>query len=257
MERTNFFFGLILSFFSSKFYREVAKSWRGRSMVALAIFLAIFWIVLVCIGGLFLISHGKSMANEIAQQMPTITIKGGLASTEQQKPTMIYISQSKSPLAIIDTHHQFTNFAQSNAAILVTQKEVIVKQDQNQNRQYQFTEKFDGVFGPDEIRKIAERILFFVAPAVLGLIAILAFTMSYALVLFFTLIVALIGWLVAILMSREVNYWGIYHLTLLAWLPTIIVSFILVLISAFSWWALLGVLAIYTFFGICVQPREE
>ena len=149
MERTNFFLGLIFSFFSSKFYREVAKSWRGRSFVALAIFLAIFWVVLTFVGGFALISYGKKFSHSVVQQLPVITIKNGLASTVQKKPTFIYLKsankQEKFPFAIIDTHHQFSNFKQSKAIILVTQKQVIVKQNKNETKQYQFTKKYNGV----------------------------------------------------------------------------------------------------------------
>lgn len=260
MERTNFFLGLIFSFFSSKFYREVAKSWRGRSFVALAILLAIFWIVLTFVGGVLLISHGKKLSDEIVLQMPVITIQNGLASTAEKKPTIISIfeakSQEKIPFAIIDTHNQFSNFDQSKAIILVTQKEVIVKQNKNESKQYQFTKKYDGVFGPSNAQKLSHKLLFIMTPIVLGLFAIIVFTVSYAFAMFLALIFALIGWVIALLMSREVHYWGIYHIALIALLPAITVSFILALMMAFSWWVLVGIMGLYMLFGICVLPRK-
>ncbi len=260
MERTNFFLGLIFSFFSSKFYREVAKSWRGRSFVALAIFLAIFWIVLVFVGGFFLISQGKKFSHEIAQQMPVITIQDGLASTVQKKPTFIYVfgsrSQKGAPFAIIDTHKQVSNFEQSKAIVLVTQKQVIVKQNKYETKQYDFTKKYDGAYGPSDAQKLGDKLLFILAPIAFGLLAIIAFAMSYAFAMFLALIFALLGWILGLMMSREARYWDVYHIAMIAFLPAITVSLILALLMAFSWWISCAVLALYTIFGICVLPRK-
>jgi len=126
MKRYSFFHGLVLSFFSKSFYRDVAQYWRGTGLAYMLLILAIFWIptAIKMYSG-----FKKFVDNDSAsftKQIPAITIKNGQVSTDVATPYFIN-DEDGTPVAIIDTTGQYKTLDDTSARILVTKNKAVVK----------------------------------------------------------------------------------------------------------------------------------
>lgn len=91
-----------LSFFSGALYRDVAREWRGLGWLHLLFVLSISWAMV------FLVWHGRldraieEGAPKVLEQVPTVTVRGGVTSADVAQPYAIRDEQGK-PVVVIDT----------------------------------------------------------------------------------------------------------------------------------------------------------
>src|SRR3990167_8413303 len=120
MRDYNIFEAIYLSFFSPALYRNVAKNWGGKAILYLLFIVALSWIVFTIQVQLGISSLYKSNSNQIAAQVPVLTIKNGIINTPENRPYLVYTPENKALLAVIDTSGQYKTLQSAKSMVLVT-----------------------------------------------------------------------------------------------------------------------------------------
>lgn len=223
--------GLYKSFYSQKFYRNVAANWRARSFLYLFILLAICWFcVVIVVSGRINQVLSTSIVS-FSEQMPAIHIEKGTASSDQKAPILIHLPVSEELFMVVDTQGQYKTFDKSDARVLITKNAILVKESKNKTTSYRYSSMLDGTYGPKEFQMMSAKIMKWVAPAfwvavyVFGLIGIYIFRVIQA------LFYALIGLIFVALMKRRLDYVALLNLSLVAITPAIVLCSMATLLS--------------------------
>ncbi len=165
MTQFNVFQALYMSFYSRRLYRDVASNWGGQSFGYLLLLLAFAWVVFTY-QIQQVISRGYSqVSSEVVTQIPVITIKDGKLSTPENRPYFIKLSNSASPIVVIDTSGQYSAIDQIDTDLLVTSTKVFSKPNPNQQRIYDIPLKTNAVLVPENINdKVKSFVGFFWIP---------------------------------------------------------------------------------------------
>lgn len=124
---------LYLSFFSSAFYKDVARSWGGIGFLYLLLLQLFAWLVLstffyIQLGNL-ISTHGK----HFAEQVPSVSIKDGTVTMDRPSPYVIK-DGTGSPFLIIDTESGINKYEESSATIILTKHHLIVHKDRSNGK---------------------------------------------------------------------------------------------------------------------------
>jgi hypothetical protein len=90
MKRYRIFHIPVLAFFSKGLYTDVAFNWKGTCLGYLFLLLAVCWIPAMIELDSGLDNFVETEAPKIISQVPTITIKDGVASIDEPQPYYIY-----------------------------------------------------------------------------------------------------------------------------------------------------------------------
>lgn len=135
MKKYSVFHPLWMSFFSKDFYLDVLRNWKGISFLYLLIL-----VVIVIIPPAIHFKQGVSaMVREspkIVEQMPEITIKGGVVSTPENRPYFIRDPKEKRAYGIIDTSGRYLTVQGTDAVVLMTRNRLFLKHSEVETRQY-------------------------------------------------------------------------------------------------------------------------
>lgn len=118
---------LYLSFYSRPFYRDVAANWKGLCVGYLLIILSLFWIAETARLQRELADFIDEKAPRYITQVPRITIARGEVSIEEPVPYVIRDPDTGAPFAVIDTSGSTQTLDGSEAMILLTKTEVMVR----------------------------------------------------------------------------------------------------------------------------------
>lgn len=235
IEKTGLLLAIPYSLYSKKFYREVAKNWVGRSFVYLLLVLALNWVFASLIITSRLWDLVEFSGRDFAQQLPVIHIQDGIASTDQKGPNLIQWTKNPKTsqlipgnlFAVIDTHHQYKDFEQSNALILVDDKTVYIKHQDKQLAQYHFTKGLNTTFGPQEAIETLMKVKKYVYFIGGGIVYLVGLSVSYVKYLIFGLIYGLIGLIFNANLKRGLRYDNLLSLALVSFTPSILLKTIL------------------------------
>lgn len=256
MKPTNFFLGILLTFFSPKFYREAAANWRGKAFLALFTALFLFWLLLTTISGFQITSKAKSLVNYIAPQLPTMTIKNGTISTDTTAPTKIYLPHSKTPLAIIDTHNQLKNITQIASFAYIGPRTVRIKKP-NKIDTYKVPKKYNMVLTSKNFAPLVSKILVTAIPITFFIMAMIALVVTYAMAVLGSLILAMINLIIGKISKREIYFSSAYSLALLACIPAFGLNLILHFFEIRSTWLYLLFALLYSVYAVYALPKNE
>lgn len=239
--------GLVLSFYSRDFYRDVAKNWGSGVLLYLILLLVICWACL-SISVQKTVSVGyKGFSETFFPQLPAITIKNGKVSTPENRPYLIKDSDNKL-VAVVDTSGKYKDLESAHISFLVTDQALIYK-SHKEERIHKFDSDFNLDLKPDAVKKITTIainwlwVIFFPIVILASLIYRLIQSALYA----------ILGELFAVICKVPLTYGQIFKLTIFAITPSIILSTILewFSISFNHLWLLYFVLSMgYLFFAI-------
>jgi hypothetical protein len=207
-----------MSFFSKDLYRDVGVNWRGTCFGYLLLLLAVCWIPWMVKVHLGLSEFVKNEAPKMISQVPTITIKDGIASVDEPQPYYIMTPDSNEVFAIIDTTGTVTSLADSNALMLITKTEAMFKD--NEHEKFSFADIKDFTLSQAKLNRWLDTLRRLVVPVMYPL----ALVFSYAYRIVQALIYAAIGLLFAHGFKTKIEYPAMLRLAVVAVTPAIIIK---------------------------------
>jgi hypothetical protein len=136
MERHLLISAPFLSFYSQRFYRHVAATWRGMAHAYLLCLLGLCWIP-------FLIeTYGNwsqfmgTWAQDLLRQIPPVSVSHGIVSVDAPQPHTIRDTETGKTLAILDTTGQIQSLDGVDAQMLLTRTQFILRKGAYETRTY-------------------------------------------------------------------------------------------------------------------------
>lgn len=250
-----------LSFFSKDLYRDIGLNWRGTCLGYLLLLLAVCWIPGILMMHLSLSEFVKNEAPKLISQVPTFTIKDGIASIDEPQPYYIMVPDSNEVFVIIDTTGTVTSPADSNAYALITQTEIIYRENDIQTRTLSFADIKDFTLDQAKLSKWIDTFRKISVPVMYPFV--LAFSYVYRIIQ--ALIYAAIGLLFAQSFRKKIEYPAMLRLAVTAVTPAIIINTIATLAGVVGcgiWLLYMAIALAYLAFGVkavsaAQQPAEE
>jgi hypothetical protein len=239
----------VMSFFSKDLYRDVGLNWRGTCLGYLLLLLAVCWIPWMVKTHMGLSKFVKDYAPKIVSQVPTITIKDGLASIDEPQPYYILVPDTNDVFIIIDTTGTITSLADSNALVLITKTEVIFAENEGETFSFADTDIKDFTLSQAKLNRWLNTLQKLAVPVMYPL----ALAFSYAYRIIQALIYAAVGLLFAHGFKTKIEYPAMLRLAVAAVTPAIIVNTITSLAGIAScgmWMLYLGIALGYLAFGV-------
>lgn len=131
---------LFMSFFSTDFYQDVGRNWRGFSFVYLLFLLLLCWIPTMIMMRHKISDFVATSAREFLVQLPTITISHGEVSIDEEEPYFIKDPETGEVFAIIDTTGQYTSLNGVTANILITKEKAILRKNRRETRTFDLSD---------------------------------------------------------------------------------------------------------------------
>lgn len=255
MKRYTYFHGLILSFFSKAFYKDVGLNWTGTGLLYIAVILALLSIPTVIKMQRDFAHFVDNEAPAMTNQIPAVKIKNGVLSTDVQTPYFIKNPDDGTPLAVIDTTGQYTSLDQTPATVLITKNKVIAK-NRTETRIYDLStvESF-------EIDRA--RVEGWLSTAKQWLILVVypfAVLFGFIFRAVQILIYALIGMAFASMLHTSLNYQTLMRLAAVAITPVLVLDLLLEFLPfKIPLWTILGIgVALgYLFFAVKSNSETE
>ena len=213
----------LLAFYCRALYRDVALRWQGAALGYLLLLLALCWIP-----GVIQIhrSFASFVANEaplLVEQVPVITIIDGQAFIDEPQPYTIYDPDTGEALAVIDTTGTITSLEQTDAPMLVTARNAVIKKSDVETRSFSFENVDRYTLDRQKVYHWLDIAKSWAAP-VLYPFCLLG---SYAYRIVQALIYATIGLLLASLCKTRLPFDALLRLAVVAITPGIIVATLL------------------------------
>ncbi len=120
---------LYLSFYSRSLYRDVGRNWKGITFLYLLLLLAVCWIPIMFKMHSGIAGFIDAEAPKVVRQVPMITIEKGEVLVDADMPYIISDPDHNTPLIIIDTTGVYTDLKESDARVLLTRHELIMRKN--------------------------------------------------------------------------------------------------------------------------------
>jgi hypothetical protein len=221
MKQYGVFHPLLLSFYSKSLYRDVAKNWKGVAFSYLLLLLALTWVPVMMHFHNSLSDGISREAPQIVNQIPKITITKGEVSIDAPVPYSIIDPQSGEQIAAIDTSGQITSIDQTKAIVLLTKKNLIVRQQhRGETRIFDLSAIQSLTLDRDSVMSWLQAFKKWFAliayPFALGA--------SFAYRIIQVLIYALIGMLFASILKTTPDYTALVRLSVIAITPVVLLN---------------------------------
>ncbi len=132
---------LYMAFYSKSLYRDVARNWSTRfCFLYLVSLLALCWIPGMIRIDTDISNYLDEEAPKYVNQLPVITITKGEASISGPQPYVIKNPEKGTPFMVIDTTGKTNSLEDSKAVILVTKKNILMKDQFLGSRSLNFSE---------------------------------------------------------------------------------------------------------------------
>ena len=125
------FSALLLSFFSAPLYRDVARNWRGIGALYLFLLFALTWLPPVISGHVRFKKFVRDDAPALVDQIPSVTIRNGVASIKEPEPYFIRDPETGRALVYIDTSGAFDQEKEAQEAVLLLSRSTLEARQQN------------------------------------------------------------------------------------------------------------------------------
>jgi len=239
-----------LSFFSRDVYRDVAQNWKGINALYVFVLLAI-----VLIPDMFALNSRieiflRDDGPQIVEQVPKIVIKAGVATVEEvDQPHIIRDPDTDRTIAIIDTTGTIISLENQEAKVLLTKRELIVRDKFDKESSYDLTG-----FGDMEFSKAdAQGMLNFISRwSVYAIYPIFLF-LSFMFRLSQAFLYGAVGLLFCRNLKVDLKYQQLVRLATLALTPVIIFAAVLDLygtVFLFEGVIFFGITLFYLYFGV-------
>lgn len=222
MAKYNIFQAIVMSFYSKNLYRDVAVNWGGKTFLYLLILLALSWIVFTFEAQRFINAGYATFSAQYVNQVPEMTVKDGIVHTPENRPYLIKDTDNNQPVIIIDTSGQYTNLDQTDAKMLVTQKQVIMKK-KDETRIINISDKFNANLVPE---KLNDLIKDFISYAWI-ILFIFLWLGSFIYRILQAFLYSMIGRLFGSIFKVPLTYGQIVQIAMISITPTIVLASIL------------------------------
>lgn len=253
MKRYSYFHGLLLSFFSKSFYRDVGVNWQGTGLLYIAVMVALLWIPTVLKMQRELGSFIDNDSVKLTEQIPAIKIRNGEVTTDVPTPYFINNPEDGTPVAIIDTTGKYKTLEDTPARMLVTRNTVVAKSDRD-TRIYDLSnvQSFDIDRGRVEGWFGIARAWF------VPVFYPLAFVISFFFRAIQILIYALIGLAFASMLQTRLPYKTLMRLAAVALTPVLVLDLLLDFSPMkIPFWGLLGIFVGLGYLFFAIKSNDE
>ena len=249
MKRFGLFHPVVLSFFSSALYRDVARHWKGVCFGYLFLLLAVLWIPVMVDFHLALGRFARDDAPPMIEQVPRIEIEDGVVSVDAEQPYRISDPETGEVIVVLDTTGQVTSLDDFEGGVLLTESQLIYKKNHFETRSFDLSQVESVVIDADTLQGWVDAgsqwcaLVFYP----LCLIVSCVYRMLQA------LLYGAVGLLFNAMTGSDLAYPSCVRLAVMAVTPVLILDTALGLLdlSIPFWWPLCLVIAMgYLFFGV-------
>lgn len=220
MKRYTHFHALVMSFYSKALYRDVAKNWRGVGLLYLLLLLAICWIPATYQLHKNWQYFMAVEAPPVIAQMPSLTIVKGEAAIKESVPYFIKYTNSERVLGIIDTSGQFSTLKDTEAKVLLTKTQLIIRNGPHDELTYSLSNFPSLTFTRDNYTYF----MHFLDHWLLILFFPLALFISLVYRFIQAVIYAVVGLFFNTVIKSKLSYINILRLSTVALTPVIVVA---------------------------------
>lgn len=256
MKRYSTLHPLLLSFFSKSLYRDVCVNWKGVSFIYLLLLLALSWIPIMVKMHTRVSDFLNQEAPKIVKQVPVITIFKGEVSIDEQMPYFINDPDDDKPFIIIDTTGRIVSLESTDARILLTKSNLIMRKNATETRIFDLSQIDDLVIDRTRIYNWLETLKKWVAIFLYPFVLILSFAYRTMQVLLY----AAIGILLAKNLEADLRYRSLVSLSIIAITPVVVLNTVYnyVDVKIPLWWFICFLIAMgYLYFGIKANAEKE
>jgi len=214
---------LIQSFYSGAFYRHVAKRWRPVSLAYLAFVLALCWMPAFLKMNWVIMKSLRHMQTDVLPKIPVVRYENGEVATPEAKPYFMSFGSAKVPVdVIIDTTGQVKSLEGRSAFMLVTKKQVFIRQRTGETRMYDLSKSSakSFVFSPERIEKALHPLKYWA----LGALYLGIFIASFLKRLIQAFFIALLGLVLASIMKLELDLGALLSLAIVSMTPAMVLE---------------------------------
>lgn len=245
-----------MSFYSAPFYQDVARNWHGLAFFYLFLLVVITWLPDIYALHKWIRNTVANEAPEIVAQVPRIEIIDGRVQVDVKTPYYIYNPKDESLLIAIDTSGQLRSLRDTDARLLLTDRELFVDSDDGNDRVLSLEE-----IGANLV--VDQDLIFQILGWLDSWFAMVAFpfvvAFSYAFRIIQALVYALIALLFAALLKTQLKYTVAIRLAVMAVTPVLILD---MLRSIFGitlphpWIVAFFIAMAYLFFAVYVNSPQ-
>lgn len=260
MKRFSIFHAPVFCFFSSAFYRDVARNWKRVCFGYLLLLLILCWIPGMIKVHLGFSGFLKNDAPAIISQIPEIRIVNGEASTPESRPYLINDPETGEPFFLIDTTGATTSLDGVPESVkgLVTKTEVIIMKSEFETRTFDFSSIDDFTLTGEKIENWAGILKKVLIPVILPFAVFGSYVFRILQALFYSLFALMFAAILGA--SGRLTYGAMLRVTVMAMSPAIILQTIFGIfsISLPVAWLLYFVLSMaFLFFGIRSAVKDD
>jgi hypothetical protein len=210
----------LFALFSTDFYRDVGRNWRGKAFLYLLLVELLVWLPATYLIGAGLKKFIHDEADNFSKQIPPIKIKDGVANVEGPQPVFIRLGDTPQDFIAIDTTGE-TTFENTSAQILLTRNKLYVKQE-FQTRVHDLKEFGEVSIDGPTVKKFLEE---FAGWGPYAMYPLLVFV-GYVGVLILSILMSLVGLIINGMLSARLEYGAILAVSMVAltawfWLSTV------------------------------------
>lgn len=206
----------ILSFFSKRLYRDVARNWRGANMGYLFLLLSICLIPPSLSLRKDLIRSLNSSQVELINQLPDIRIVDGMVKVDQSEPYLI--KSSGKTVAIIDTTGSMNYIDDDEVNLLLTESSLIVRRGKNEFNTLDLSQVGDFHINREIANHWIQMAKSAVAPVSYGIFLLLSYTFT----VLFLLLASIVGLMLSAILHCSLRFTGAMRVAAAAITPSII-----------------------------------
>jgi hypothetical protein len=142
----------VLSFFSAELYRDVARNWRGIGVSYLLLLMALTWLPPIIRGHIGFRRFARDQAPAVIDQLPTLTIQGGVVSIKEPEPYVVRDPESGRAIIYIDTTGEFADEKDAREAMVLVSRSTMEVRQKNKTEVHDLS-NVDGVYLDKEIAR--------------------------------------------------------------------------------------------------------
>ncbi len=249
MKRYSTVHPLYMSFYSGALYRYVGRNWKGTAFLYLLLILVICWIPIMFKMHSSVSLYIEDEAPKIVKQVPAIRISNGEVSVDAEMPYFIVDPDNEKPMVIIDTTGKYSSLEDTEARVLLTGTQLIMKRNLTETRVFDLSQ-ID--YLEVDRTTVYEWIDVFKSWFAIVLYPLLVL-FSYAYRIIQALLYAAIGIGIARSLQVSLNYQALLSLAIVANTPAILLN------TAYNysemqlpfWWLICFIISMsFLFFGI-------
>lgn len=190
MRRYNYFQAIGLSFFSRALYHDVARNWSGLGIAYVLVLVAVAWLPEILQIQVSFSQVARGPAEQVASQLPEITIANGRATVEPPGPHVIRDPETGQEMIIIDVTGEHKSLEGSPAVLLMTQTHLHMRNERRGEIRIYELSRFEGLMNrinPEWARRWLDRMQVWLAPVCYLLFVLFSFFYRSLQALFYSL----------------------------------------------------------------------